>query len=131
MKSQKNESKRRLLRKSLSVSTRLVNLTGRGSATVIPNRPQRCDWLTNRVIFSTFSNLLDCALVKQSSIQRRMKLHIPNVYATTCKQKTCMESKKEPNVEGNSAWEVEGLVEVVGFKVTVCQNLTCFFYFLF
>ena len=120
---------RRLLRKSLSVSTsRLVNLTGRRSATVITNRPQRCYWLTNRVIFNTFSNLLDCAEVNQSRIQSRINLHIPNVFATTCKQKTRMVSKKEPKVKSNSAWEVEGLVEVVGFIVTVCQNLTCFLF---
>ena len=62
-------------------------------------------------------------MVKQSRIQRRINLHIPNVYATTCKQKTRMGSKKD------SAWEVEGLVEVVGFIVTVCQNLTGFFVF--
>ena len=67
-------------------------------------------------------------MVNQSSIQRRMNLHIPNVYATTCKQKTRMVSKKEPKVKSNSAWEVEGLVEVVGFIVTVCQNLTCFLF---
>ena len=36
-----------------------------------------------------------------------------------------MVSKKD------SAWEVEGLVEVVGFIVTVCQNLTGFFLFSF
>ena len=63
-------------------------------------------------------------MVKQSRIQRRINLHIPNVYATTCKQKTRMVSKKD------SAWEVEGLVEVVGFIVTVCQNLTCFLFSL-
>ena len=61
-------------------------------------------------------------MVKQSRIQRRINLHIPNVYAATCKQKTRMVSKKD------SAWEVEGLVEVVGFIVTVCQNLTGFLF---